>query len=71
VYLFVGCEMCVMLPSCISVLGSSCGGRGVWEEYSLDSPTSFVECPICTEMFPMESIEVHAAVCVEMSSSVH
>ncbi|XP_061186016.1 uncharacterized protein LOC133194079 [Saccostrea echinata] len=43
----------------------------VYEEYTLDSPTAFVECPICTEMFSKESIEVHAAVCVEMNSVIY
>ncbi|XP_062619033.1 uncharacterized protein LOC134280602 [Saccostrea cucullata] len=43
----------------------------VFEEYTLDSPTAFVECPICTEMFSKESIEVHAAVCLEMNSVIY
>nr|XP_022304224.1 uncharacterized protein LOC111111498 isoform X3 [Crassostrea virginica]XP_022304225.1 uncharacterized protein LOC111111498 isoform X3 [Crassostrea virginica] len=40
----------------------------VFEEYSLDSPPCFVECPICSQMFPQGSIEVHAAVCLDSIS---
>lgn len=36
----------------------------VFEEYTLDSPSAFVECPLCSELFSKETIEVHAAVCM-------
>lgn len=35
-----------------------------FEEYTLDSPSAFVECPLCSELFSKETIEVHAAVCM-------
>ena len=40
---------------------------GSCHEYELETVDSYVECPLCGELFSSQTIEVHAAVCCEMS----